>query len=58
MKTEILPITLTPEHLQRLEEMARSQDRTAVQQARYILKRAISRYPNPEAIDRQPVEVK
>lgn len=58
MKSEILPIVLPPEHLQRLEEMARSQDRTAVQQARYILKRAISRYPNPEAVDRTPVEAK
>lgn len=56
MKSEILPIVLPREHLQRLEEMARSQDRTAVQQARYILKRAISRYPNTAAPERELVE--
>lgn len=47
MKSEILPITLTPEQIAKLEALARSQDRTAVQQARYVLKRYISRYPDP-----------
>ena len=47
MRTRILPIVLPPTLYRKLELDGRAQERDAVQQARWILKRALSDQNDP-----------
>lgn len=47
MRVKTLPIILPPAMYERLEREARAQERDAVQQARWILKRALSTQTDP-----------
>lgn len=45
MRTKILPIVLPPSMYKQLERDGRAQERDALQQARWILKRALTDQP-------------
>lgn len=54
MRPRTLPIILPPAMYERLEREARAQERDAVQQARWILKQALSTPETTNAAGREP----
>jgi hypothetical protein len=54
MRFKTLPIILPPAMYERLEREARAQERDAVQQARWILKRALETSPTDPAPQSDP----
>ena len=54
MRVKTLPIILPPAMYERLEREARAQERDAVQQARWILKRALETPQNDPAPSPDP----
>ena len=54
MRVKTLPIILPPAMYERLEREARTQERDAVQQARWILKRHLEDQPTSQTPPRGP----
>lgn len=55
MRTQLLTIALSPEAYKRLEQLALSEDRDPIQQARHMLRRVLEPADQPNEPIREPV---
>ncbi len=54
MQRKCLPVTLSPEAYRKLDELALAEERDAIQQARWILRKALGDVPDEQKTDTAP----